>query len=278
MHWSCFLLAFLGLVFPLWGCIYPDETEVASCLRKIEKVPLSSGLEGIDCIYVINLDQRKEKWERMRSLLAERGLQAVRFSAINGWAIPLDLATSLVGPYPPRMIGGKMGCLLSHVSIFKDAYERGFSRVWILEDDVDFIEEVTKIPPLLKDLSNIDPEWDIFYTDVDSKNGLGVRIPSLDADFHPDRRHLPLSYYRRKARVHPEIDQIRQRFGCYSYILSLGGIEKALSYFTHVYIWTPIDIDIHYIPKIRQYAANRDLVSIWFQCPISDNTYRIDEE
>ena len=56
--------------------------------------------------------------------------------------------------------------------------------------------------------------------------------------------------------------RIYQRFGAYSMILSKTGIENVLRHFTNNYLWTSYDVDIHYIPGIRQYCVNRDVVSI----------------
>ena len=55
--------------------------------------------------------------------------------------------------------------------------------------------------------------------------------------------------------------QIRGRFGTYSMLISKRGIKKILDYFTSRPIWTAIDIDMHYIPTIREYAPRRDIVS-----------------
>ena len=46
-------------------------------------------------------------------------------------------------------------------------------------------------------------------------------------------------------------------------LISRKGIKKILDYFTHVYLWAPIDVDMHYIPGIRQYSTRRNVVSLW---------------
>ncbi|MBA3602755.1 MAG: glycosyltransferase family 25 protein, partial [Parachlamydiaceae bacterium] len=160
---------------------------------------------------------------------------------------------------------------LSHVSAIKDAYEHGFNAVWIFEDDIEFTEDPHHMSPLIKKLNFLDPSWDILYTDVDSKNSLGETIQALASDFRPDRSdNLPLVYYLFKARISNDFNILRQRYGLYSYILSRKGMKKIYDYFTHVHLWTAIDIDIHYIPKIRQYSTVRDIVSIWCYSPFSD--------
>jgi GR25 family glycosyltransferase involved in LPS biosynthesis len=244
-----------------------SETPIVKYLKPIEITEQDSGIGLVDCIYVINLDERPEKWERMKILLNDQGLKANRVSGINGWKIPKEVKKELVGPYPIRLRGGHFGCLLSHVSVLKNAYERGFEIIWVCEDDIEFIENAKEIPDLLRKLSKIDPDWDVFYTDIDSKDQQGRYIRSVSSDFRPDRTYPPVEYYTERFRLTEDIMRIRQRFGMYSLLISRKGIKKILDYFTHLYLWTAVDIDIHYIPGIRQYSATRDIVSIWYSSP-----------
>lgn len=243
------------------------ETPIIKYLKPIEITEPDSGIELVDCIYVINLDERPEKWERMKALLSDQGLKANRVSGINGWKIPKEAQKELVGPYPIRLRGGHFGCLLSHVSVLKDAYERGFEIIWVCEDDIEFIESAKQIPTLLKKLSQIDPAWDVFYTDIDTKDKQGNYMRSVSSDFRPDCIYPPVEYYKERIRLTDDIMRIRQRFGMYSLLISRKGIKEILDYFTHLYLWTAVDIDIHYIPGIRQYSATRDIVSIWYSSP-----------
>ena len=245
----------------LQSCIYHYETPIAKFLKPTELTENESGLDLVDCIYVINLDERIEKWERIKALLDERELRGNRFSAINGWRLPPETMDELHGNYSRRCTKGEVGCLLSHISVLKDACERGFDYIWVLEDDVEFLEDIRQIPLLMKSLSEYDPEWDILYTDVDYRAEKKGYIPSVSSDFRPDRDHLPLKYYTRKIPISNDLMMIGQRFGMRSYLLSRSGIKKVLEYFTHVYLWSAVDIDIHYIPDIREYVTRRDIVT-----------------
>ncbi len=258
-----FYLFFSIFVFhqDLRSCIYHYETPIGKFLKPVELTENDSGLDLVDCIYVINLDERVEKWDRIKALLDERELKTNRFSAINGWKLPSETMNELHGNYSRQCTKGEVGCLLSHISALKDAYEREFEYIWVLEDDVEFLEDVGQISLLMKSLSEFDPEWDILYTDVDYRAEKEGYVPSVSSDFRPDRDHLPLEYYTRKIPVNDDLMLIGQRFGLRSYLLSQSGIKKVLEYFTHVYLWTAIDIDIHYIPDIREYVTRRDIVT-----------------
>ncbi|MBS0628649.1 MAG: glycosyltransferase family 25 protein [Verrucomicrobia bacterium] len=267
---NCVILLSFFYFFDLYAAIYPYKTSVENYLKRIELTEQKSGIDLIDCIYVINLDERPEKWERMQSLFAMKDLHINRVSGINGWKIPKEIQEDLAGTYPVRLSGGRLGCILSHLSVLKDAEERGFELIWVCEDDVEFVDDAQLIPKTLAHLNQIDPDWDVFYTDINSKNERGEVVQSVSSDFRPDQQYLPLSYYTSRAIIDQDIMKIGQRFGAYSVIYSRKGIQKILDYFTHVYLWTAWDIDIHYVPSIRQYSSTKDIVSIWTQSSISD--------
>lgn len=251
--------------------IYKHETPVVNFLKPSNVKSSKSGIKRVDCIYVINLDKRPEKWRRMKQILNENGMSASRFSAINGWEICLEDRQELAGNYPIRMLPGEVGCLLSHVSVIKDALNRGYNAIWILEDDVEFVEDPHQISGLIAKLNKIDPNWDILYTDIDSKNNLGVRVPALDADFRPDRIfNYSLEHYLKRTPVSEDFIRLGQRYGMYSLLVSRKGMRKVYNFYSHVYLWSAIDIDIHYIPTIREYSTTRDIVTIWWHSQISD--------
>ncbi len=167
----------------------------------------SKGPKGIDFVYMINLDQRPERWRDATALLAKYTIFPQRFPGIYGWTIPPkvlnDMAVTFergmwVGKeyvmfFPPEGDGtpqfiwlnetaygkgvfsgwtvkGTIGCSLSHLSVLKDAYDSGYETVWVLEDDIAIIQD----PHLLSDrIEEMDAlvgrgNWDVLYTDADA--------------------------------------------------------------------------------------------------------------
>ena len=245
-------------------CCFSFSAEVCiqEYLIEIKETTASSGMNCVDCVYVINLENRKERWQNTNVALNSYGIYPIRVNAINGWNLTEQDKENLLGPYPDRMRGGQIGCLLSHLSVIRDAYEREYQCIWVCEDDIKIIENPHQLSDIIEKLNTLDPCWDILYTDVDAKNSKGERIPSLMSDFRLDQIYFPIEYYRQRIKVNEDISEIKQRFGAHSMIVSKRGIEKILNYFTKLYLWTAYDIDIHYIPCIKQYALNRDLVSV----------------
>lgn len=223
---------------------------VLKFLRSIEVQVTTSGLKGVDCIYVINLDERPERWAYVKKCFDEQGLRVQRVSAINGWRIPLKDQKRLKEREAPLVSAGALGCLLSHVSIYQDAVKRGFDTIWICEDDITFKENKEVISSLLEELNKRDPDWDILYTDY-SLRGAGVQAPrpgqSLYAEIHQF--------------VTADLVRIHGRFNTHSMLFSKKGAKKALDYFSRVRVKSPIDVDIHYIPGLREYSARRDIVT-----------------
>lgn len=266
--WMAMLL--LSCRGPAEAYLYPHKTPVFNHVKSIDETVSNTGLNLVDCIYVINLDARADKWQLTLKEMKERGLNPLRFSAINGWKLSESTIKECFGPYEVRLTGGQFGCLLSHLSLICDADKKGYSHIWVCEDDIQINEPKEVIDNLIVNLSSIDPEWDLLFTDPDTKNSKGENVISWDLCVRPDQPALPLRYYRQRIVVSDDLMRIGQRFGTYSFVISQRGINKILDYFSHVYLWSPIDIDIFYIPDIRAYAARRDIVTVNWKIPISD--------
>ncbi len=246
----------------LQAYLYPFQTPVTNYLKPIAITEHDSGLPYIDCIYVINLDSRADRWHRLQPVFEKMGISPNRVSAYVGKTITKEQKLDMFGPYPIRMPGPAIGCLLSHLSIIKDAYERGFSAVWIMEDDVEFLENAGVISKLMEDLTEIDSEWDFLYTDTNCRNPEGGYYYTGSWEFaRPDQNCPPYEVLNQRISVGSDFEITNMRYGLTSYILTRSGIEKLYRYFTHVFLWVPVDVDIHYIPGIRKYGVTRDVVT-----------------
>ncbi|MDB4458979.1 glycosyltransferase family 25 protein [bacterium] len=99
----------------------------------------------IDRIYVINLDDRAAKWTKLENQLIALGISGYeRFSAIQPAWQDLDQKCFEHMNYdahwvndPVRYTIGASGCKLSHLGVIKDAKAKGYSKILVLEDDVE---------------------------------------------------------------------------------------------------------------------------------------------
>lgn len=262
-------------------------------------------MRNIDFIYMINLDQRPEKYEHSIDELAPFGITPYRFSAVNGWELSLAdinevgvkyerwMRQGLMGTcYLPEdngqphhevmqipgrnyfchcMARGAIGIALSHLSILKDAYDSGYEIIWVMEDDV----EVIKDPHLLSDLiDKLDllvgrQGWDFLFTDLDTKGQNGAYIPCLGYALRPN--FTPLNPYKFNERIDisPDFRRVGARYGAYSVIVTRSGMKKMLD-FTKSGIFLPYDMEYTLPDDMQLYTVREDIVSTQPQA-LSDN-------
>lgn len=131
-----------------------------------------------DKIYVINLDNRTDRWEQcIKQFKKYNIINYERFSAIKP-----DLKD-----YEPKMYNnvkwkkyknnkkyqiGVLGCKLSHLNIIKKAKKNKFKNVMIFEDDFLLCENFIDI--FKREYEKIPPDWEMLYVGHNGyKKGLG---------------------------------------------------------------------------------------------------------
>ncbi|MBA3721879.1 MAG: glycosyltransferase family 25 protein [Parachlamydiaceae bacterium] len=219
-----------------------------------------SSIKGVNGVYLINLNVRPEKWHRMETILYYHGVDFTRFSAVLG----MDFDVPTIMQYCTLDLNvGALGCMLSHLSIYQDAIKRSLKTIWVLEDDVEIWRDPKVLTGLIGELDVLDPEWDILYTDLDFINERG--LVTYNQCF-PNHKKYPLphslEYYLHRENISKNIQLIRYRYGMASMIVSERGMKKILNYFTtDDDIVFPIDIELHFIPGIRQYGVINPVAS-----------------
>src|SRR3990167_9436211 len=66
-------------------------------------------MKNLDFIYVINLDQRPEKFHKTALQLGIWGIEPYRFSAVNGWELSLQTVNDVGVTFQPWMSTGAWG-------------------------------------------------------------------------------------------------------------------------------------------------------------------------
>ncbi|HSX12792.1 MAG TPA: glycosyltransferase family 25 protein [Chlamydiales bacterium] len=266
--------------------------------RKIEKKTTQHKIDQIDFIYMINLEERPEKFERASLELSRYGIQPFRFSAVNGWKLSTaainEIGVKFTSSFNEqqflgsiyREIEGKeylgseiirsngetfftlglsrgaMGIILSHLSILQDAYDSGYETIWIMEDDIEAIEDPRQLSSLIQKLDTVISKWDILFTDTDTKDRQGNHVPCRSVAARPNFNIEPLSsFYNRFYSLSPDFSRIGMRYGAYSMIIRRSGIEKILNHFKTYGIFIPYDMDFWLNSDLIMVSPTKDIVS-----------------
>jgi GR25 family glycosyltransferase involved in LPS biosynthesis len=253
-------------------------------------------MAGIDFIYMINLDERPEKYVRTMQAFEPYEIYPYRFSAVNGWKLSFEAMDELGIIYQPSMTEGPLstvyrhvdgveyasneimkepgvtyfshclsrgaiGCLMSHLSVLQDAYDSGYKTIWVMEDDVEIVRDPHEISHLIQILDSLAPDWDIFFTDPDIHGAGGHRSYCGGIEPRPNFRTHAVEYYRNREQTHPDIVKLGLRFGSHSMVIRRGGIQKLLDYFKTNKLFFPYDMEYHFPTEIKRYASTYDIVT-----------------
>lgn len=281
----------------------------AGIYEHLKPVPNKGGhhsIRNVDFIYMINLDKRPEKFARSTGQLNAYGVFPYRFSAVNGWELTYEAINDIGVKYEPWMkqglwgtcyfkennglphhepmqvsgrtyfchcmSRGAIGIVLSHLSILKDAFDSGYETIWVMEDDVEVIQNPNLVSGLIDRLDALVGcgQWDILFTDQDTKNKFGQYVPCLGYALRPNIDPPNPERFAQRVDVSPEFRQIGARYGAYSMIIRRSGIQKILNFITTYKVFLPYDMEFYLPKKIRMYAVREDVVSTFIDAQ-SDN-------
>ena len=264
-----------------------------------------SSMENIDFIYLINLDERPEKLELSLMQLASYGICPHRFSAVNGWELSSEVLNDVGVKYEPWMAGGKwatcfsedgpydeiiqeegrtyfchamrpgsVGTVLSHLSVFQDAYDSGYETVWVMEDDIEVISNPWTLPVLINQLDQLVGKkgWGILFTDRDIKGKDGNYVPCLSHAWRPNYSPPNPQIFAQRKEITPQFMRVGARYGGHSMIIRRSGIKKLLDFFKQYKIYFPYDMDYFLPPSIRLFSLTSDVVSNLSDC-LSDASH-----
>ena len=286
------------LVFSLFG-VSVLSADLEDQLRIIKNKTDGHSIRNIDFIYMINLDQRPEKWKLSIDQLEPFGIKPFRFSAVNGWELSLETINDvglkylpemqnfdLMGTYYPLdgnfephhekishygrayfchcMARGTIGICLSHISILKDAFDSGYETIWVMEDDIEVIRDPRMLSDYVDKLDAVVGEgnWDILFTDRDIRGQRGEYVISYWAAKRPDfGSYLQKNNYEHRLDVSPEFRVIGARYGAHSMIIRRSGMKKLLTFFFAHQIFLPYDLEYILPPGIKLYTVREDVVS-----------------
>lgn len=278
--------------------VTPIHADVEDHLKKVGDKSQMKTMKNIDCIYLINLDQRPEKWHKSIHQLSAFGIFPCRFSAVNGWELSPEEINDVGLLYSPEMRGGFMGtcyppdgnfepsheiiqyygktyfchCMsrgaigiaLSHLSVLQDAYDSNYETIWVMEDDVEIIKDPHCLSSLIEKLDILvgKENWDVLFTDKDIRNNNGQYVPTYWAGRRPDVLFPSVeNNYSLREEISPEFMKIGARSGAHSMILRRSGIKKILQFCKAHQIFFPYDMEYILPPGIHLFSVLSDVVS-----------------
>ena len=256
-----------------------------------------SRIENIDFIYMINLDERPEKFEKCEKQLHPYGIFPYRFSAVNGWKLSYDalddlgiryeswMARNIWGTYYlPENVGmpthevmdkpgrsyfchcmafGTVGIVLSHLSVLQDAWDSGYDTIWVMEDDIDVIENPHILSEYIKRLDSLVGVngWDILFTDQDTKDQKGQYVKCLGYAPRPNFTPRNIERFQEQRLISSDFRKIGARYGAYSMIIRRQGMKKILDFIKQYKVFLPYDMEFYLPDDMNLFALTHDVVS-----------------
>lgn len=293
------------LIFLLFVSNKPLLGKLQDHFTKIKGKSKTNIIRNIDFIYMINLDERPEKFKKSMDALAPYDIIPHRFSAINGWKLESSILNEIGVKYNSNMqkgftgityrnrdgkevaikedikeIGttyfstliskGAIGCALSHLSILQDAYDSGYQTIWIMEDDIEVLSNPKEIPNLIQKLDKLAPEWDILFTDRNYRNIHGQYVQVRKVYPRPDYTVPNAESFNKAWYLSNDFTQIKARWCTHSFIIRRSGIKKILDFYKKYKIFHPIDYGMFYPSGMKVFVCNKDIIAARLHA-LSDN-------
>jgi GR25 family glycosyltransferase involved in LPS biosynthesis len=263
-------------------------------------------IHEVDFCYIINLDQRPGKIAHCFSELSSYGIVPYRFSAVNGWELTseelndlgvkyeMGMAKDLWGTcYLPEddfkphhelmhvvgrnyfchcMTRGAVGIVLSHLSVLQDALDSGYETIWVMEDDIQVIQDPHLISARIHELDALIGRdgWDILFTDQDTKSRSGAYVSCYSHARRPEFTPANPERFLTRTPVGRDFKKIGARYGAYSMIVRKSGMKKILNFLKEHNIFLPYDMEYGLPNDIKMYSLIGDIVSTLPQAA-SDN-------
>ena len=294
------MIKFAVYLFSLLICSY-SFASIQDHLKPAQGKGDNHSMRNIDFIYMINLDKRPQKYALSKQYLEKYGIHPYRFSAVNGWELSIEAIQEVGLKYQPGMTPlmsttyveidgvimknnkfmidygttyyrhsmslGAIGCALSHISVLQDAFDSGYETIWVMEDDIEVMEDPNRLSDLIDELDNLlgAENWDVLFTDCDYRIGINKYNPAVGACKRPDMDCSITERYSDKYTNTQQIsDHFRKmpaRFGAHSMIIRRSGIIKLLEFSIARNIYLPYDLENNLPEGINRYGTTFDIVT-----------------
>lgn len=287
------------LILPLFLTLLPapitgalsDHFKAAPTKDSAHSIP------GIDFIYLINLDNRPDKYEKVSANLASYKITPFRFSAIYGKSLSKTLFQDVALKYHSwmtnmpasqlqaknisflyvdsmngtgeaytcaHMTRSRLANCLNHLSVLYDAYNSGYETIWVMEDSIQIVQNPNTLTSLLKKLTILVPDWEVLFTDSGIENEFTYTKKKDPYHCRPDMPSISINSYSYARRtINSLFSWEGPRFGAQSYIINRSGMAKILAYFEENKIFLTYDGEFIYLP-VNAVRLNNPVVTFFY--------------
>ena len=138
----------------------------------LKPLPQKSKL-GFDKIFMVNLERRPDRHQRMKYNFDQLGIDYEWVPAMDGRTIDeallakegIAMLPDFSEPYHGRPLTyGEIGCFLSHYRLWQKVVDQDLDQVLIFEDDIKFEPFfVSKLEHLKQELTELGERWDLVF-------------------------------------------------------------------------------------------------------------------
>lgn len=134
-----------------------------------------------DKIYCINLDKRVDRWEESIKVFEKYQINVERISAIDGSKLENN----------SRIKNGNVALTLTVNGIIKDAINNNYDKILILEDDIEFTDNILNFNT---DIQHLPENWDLLYFGGNHNLHMGYNPPTKINEFFCKLHHTYSSH------------------------------------------------------------------------------------
>lgn len=209
-----------------------------------------------DKIYCINLDRRKDKWYRVKKEFQKNSINVERWSAIDGESL-VDISNfeknqNLLSKRGELENKYSLACLMSHLSVIKDAKINNYKKILIFEDDVILSDNFSNKIEMIQNVN-----WKLFYLGASQFIWNGI---SIEGEFYRCNQTLGTFAYAVDNSIYDDLIEIfESKTKSVDNLLTLIQ-KKYLGYcftiFPNITISNVSDSEIRRSKDLKQYSKN----------------------
>ncbi len=252
---------------------------------------------GIDYIYVINANKDLNKFRDLKKQFGKYDIVPYRFNAVEASKMTYNQLSN-VGLHPIESSGydslqvkrsGKNWILsqqpmvdlkytyfhrqikveeisrnIDFLSVIYDAYKSKYKTVWIMEDDVEILVDPNILIGYITQIKRDHPNWDVLYTDIDSRNRLDPYFSDytyFSYPLRPDVAFEDIKFYQERGNDSYPISKLGLRRGAHSFIINRKAMKKILDYYHKHRFFIPFSVELQLIPSLKLYCLRDEVVT-----------------